>query len=100
MKFTIEITDKAKLAGISAAREAYNAALPVAMTEEKRDEKGSVLEPSVAVEPRPGVLDADEVYLQVVMDSAAASYAKQYMTDPTEIDSKIAELQTMRAKMA
>ena len=27
-KFTVEITDKAQLAGITAAREAYNASLP------------------------------------------------------------------------
>jgi hypothetical protein len=55
-KFTIEITDKTKLAGITAAREAYNASL----TEEETP------------------LADDAAYVQFVMDKASESYARQY----------------------
>lgn len=58
-KFTIEITAAAQLAGITAAREAYNAALP-----EGAD--------------APAPLATDEAYVQFVMDSASKSYANQY----------------------
>ena len=59
MTFTIEITDPSHLAGITAAREAYNSSQP----------EGS--------ENR---LSTDADYVQFVMASAAESYSKQYGT--------------------
>ena len=57
MTFTIKITDSSHLAGITAAREAYNA---------------SQLEGSESL------LSTDAEYVQFVMASAAESYSKQY----------------------
>ena len=57
-QFIIDIEDPAKLAGITAAREAYN--------ESNADAEDFV------------PLDTDEEYVQFVMDGAAASYANQY----------------------
>ena len=57
MTFTIEITDPAHLAGITAAREARNASL----SEDSADR-----------------LNTDAEYVQFVMASAAESYSKQY----------------------
>jgi hypothetical protein len=54
-EFTIEITDARHLAGITAAREARNAAVP-------EDEQ----------------LETDAEYVQFVMTGAAESYANQY----------------------
>jgi len=59
--YSITITDPAHVAGIAAARAAYNAALP---------------EPADG-ETKP-VIDTNEAYVQFVMSSAAESYAKQY----------------------
>lgn len=59
MTFTIEITDSSHLAGIIAAREAYNASQP---------------------EGSESLLDTDADYVQFVMASAAESYSKQYNT--------------------
>lgn len=55
-EFTVEITDPASLKGITAAREAYNAALP-----------GDA-----------APLADDAAYVQFVMEKAAESYARQY----------------------
>jgi len=57
MKFIVEIIDSANLAGITAAREAYNANLPA------------------DAEP----LTTDETYVQFVMSNAAQSYTRQYV---------------------
>jgi hypothetical protein len=57
MTFTIEITDSSHLAGITAAREAYNASQP---------------------EGSESLLAADADYVQFVMAGAAESYSKQY----------------------
>jgi hypothetical protein len=57
--FNITITDPAKLAGIVAAREAYN------------ESKGP---------DDPGPWEVDDEYVQFVMDRAAASYAQRYGT--------------------
>lgn len=54
--FSVIITDPASLAGIAAARDAYNAALPA------------------AAEP----IATDAAYVQFVMERAAESYAQQY----------------------
>lgn len=59
MTFTIEITDSSHLAGITAAREAYNASQP---------------------EGSENLLSSDAEYVQFVMASAAESYSKQYNT--------------------
>jgi hypothetical protein len=80
MKFTVSITDPAKLAGIAAAREAYNAALPDEF-EDVPVEGGAEGETErKAIEPKPGTLATDDDYVQFVMDRAAESYAKQYQT--------------------
>lgn len=75
-KFTITITDEGKLAGITAAREAYNAELPSTIddpnfvpTEENK------IAPKIA---NPDLLETDEDYVQFVMDRAAESYSNQY----------------------
>lgn len=57
-EFTVTVTDPAHLAGITAAREAYNAALP---------EDGAPLA-------------TDAEYIQFVMSKAAESYANQHGT--------------------
>jgi hypothetical protein len=59
MIFTIEITEQSHLAGITAAREAYNASQP---------------------EDSENLLTTDADYVQFVMASAAESYFKQYNT--------------------
>lgn len=64
MTFEIEITDTAQLAGITAARSAYNTTLAVAEGE--------------AVEDHAGYIATDAAYVQFVMERAAASYANQY----------------------
>ena len=58
--FTIEITDETHLAGITAARTAYNSAMQDA---------------EIA---NPELISTDEEYIQFVMSRAAESYAKQY----------------------
>lgn len=57
--FTVMITDPAHVAGITAAREAYNAS---------RSEDDSVMA-------------TNDEYVQFVMARAAESYAKQYGTE-------------------
>lgn len=58
MDFTISITDPRKLAGITAARNAYNAA-------------NAMVDGFIT-------MDADEQYVQFVMDGASESYTNQY----------------------
>lgn len=65
MIFNIEITDAGKLAGITAAREAYNAT-----QEPTVDEQGN--------EVPAATFTTDEEYVQFVMDKAAESYSVQY----------------------
>ena len=65
--FTVEITDAAHLAGITSAREAYNASLPETVTDEEGNETAN-----------PDILATDEEYVQFVMSKAAESYANQY----------------------
>lgn len=57
--FSVTITDASKLAGITAAREAYN---------------------GIKGPDDPGPWSTDDEYVQFVMDRAAASYALQYGT--------------------
>lgn len=67
--FTIEITDPSHLAGITAARDAYNVSLQQTVINEQGEEVSN-----------PELLDTDEEYVQFVMSKAAESYSKQYNT--------------------
>jgi hypothetical protein len=67
--FTIEITDASKLAGITAARGAYNSSLEATITDEEGNEIAN-----------PELLETDADYVQFVMDKASESYANQYGT--------------------
>ncbi len=81
MKFTGEITDPDKLAGITHARERYNADLPEQMHEVEvtpADGDTPAVTEQRAIVPKPGTLATDAEYVQYVMDKAAESYAKQY----------------------
>lgn len=64
--FTYTTTDAHKLAGITAARTAYNTSLP------------TVTDPVTKVVTTPGAAATDQDYVQWVMDNAAQSYANQY----------------------
>ena len=66
MDFTVTIVDASHLAGITAAREAYNNSLP--------------LESGQDVVDHPDYKATDEDYVQFVMAKAAESYANQYGT--------------------
>lgn len=67
--FTITITDKSSLAGITKAREAYNNTLTL-----QKDKDGKEL----PITSHPDYLKTDQDYVQFVMASAAESYGKQY----------------------
>lgn len=67
--FTITITDEKKLAGITAARNTYNAALPTEIDDPNN--QGTMI-------PNPTILNSDNDYVQLVMDMAAQSYVNQY----------------------
>ena len=67
--FTITITDEKKLAGITAARNTYNATLPTEIDDPSN--QGTMI-------PNPAILNSDNDYVQFVMDMAAQSYANQY----------------------
>jgi hypothetical protein len=109
MKFTVEITDPAKLAGITAARAAHNAALPDAFEEvevepaveasEGVEAKAAVTERR-AVTPKPGTLATDAAYVQHVMDKAAESYAVATQSTEAQLEQTRAELQAERQKVA
>lgn len=88
MEFIITITDPLKLAGITAARVAYNEALPDAFetvevtpaqppSEENPEGVPAVTEQR-AISPKPGTLATDAEYVQYVADKATESYAVQY----------------------
>lgn len=64
--FTITIEDEHQLAGITAARLAYNASLPATVMIDEEEV------------PNPDLLETDAEYVQFVMSRAAESYAKQY----------------------
>ena len=69
--FTITIEDESSLAGITAARAAYNLTCPA--------EVDDVANPGTMI-PNPSILNTDEQYVQFVMGTAAQSYARQYNT--------------------
>lgn len=76
--FTFFTNDPARLAGITAAREVYNASLPVP-PEPIEGEDPPEPDPDA---PQPIETDAD--YVQFVMMGATASYAVQYGTGTPE----------------
>lgn len=86
-KFTVDITDKAALLGITSAREAYNAALPTVMDGQKLPQP---------IVPKPGTLADDAAYVQMIMVGAAASYAKKFETNVVELDAKIDALEAQK----
>lgn len=67
--FTITINEQSHLAGITAAREAYNMSLAQTIVNDQNEEI-----------PNPDLLETDEEYVQFVMYKAAESYSKQYGT--------------------
>ncbi len=67
--FTVTITNESHLAGITAAREAYNNSLSATITDENNQEI-----------PNPAILETDADYIQFVMSKAGESYANQYNT--------------------
>lgn len=64
--FTITIDNASSLAGITAAREAYNSSLPSTVVVDEEEI------------PNPELILTDADYVQFVMSKAAESYAKQY----------------------
>lgn len=67
--FNVEITDESFLAGITAARTAYNQSLSVTIFNDQGEEISN-----------PDIINTDADYVQFVMSRAAESYAKQYNT--------------------
>jgi hypothetical protein len=67
--FTITIDNTSHLAGISAARAAYNNSIPAVITDDLGDNITN-----------PGLIDTDADYVQYVMAKAAESYSNQYNT--------------------
>jgi len=88
MRFPIDITDPAKLAGITAARAAYNDGLPDQLVDGK------------PVTPKPGTLATDQEYVQYIVDNAAASYVLAFMTTEAKLAAREAEVQSTRAALA
>lgn len=74
--FSITITDPAHLAGIAAARAAFNDALSLAPAQ--GEEGGEDYVPAQTLEAHPDYIATDEAYVQFVMGRAAESYAGQY----------------------
>lgn len=74
--FSVTITNQARLAGISAARAAYNDALTLTAAQGTEGEEGYI--PEQRREDHPDFIASDEAYVQFVMARAAESYARQY----------------------
>jgi len=81
--FIVTITDPAELAGITWAREQYNASLPPPPVPPDTVMGGQAMpapKPAPDLEATPqtqATLDTDDAYVQWVMQNAAASYAVQ-----------------------
>jgi len=74
--FTVTVTNPAHIAGITAARNAYNQALSLSPAQGVEGEENYV--PAQEVEDHPDYIDSDEAYIQFVVGRAAESYARQY----------------------
>ena len=97
MKFTLDITDPASLKGITLAREAKNAVLTPLRSEPDQDGKTTEL----PIEDHPDYIATDAGYVQMVMEGAAKSYAKQFgVTDEAiaEMEAKLAEMKARAGK--
>lgn len=83
--FTFEVTDPKDLAGLDAAKDAYNASLPeqyetVIVEPESKDAHGNVIPAKTeqrAIVPKPGTLTREQ-YVHFVASKAIESYRKQY----------------------
>lgn len=83
--FSFEVTDPKDLAGIDAAKDAYNASLPdqyetVVVEPESKDAQGNVIPAKTeqrAIVPKPGILTREQ-YVRFVAGKAIESYRKQY----------------------
>jgi len=89
--FTVTITDKTHLAGLTYARTQYNNSLPKVPIKNTNPVE---YEP---IEDHPDYLATDQDYIQHIMSKACESYAKQAGYNEVEIIAKITELQ---AKLA
>jgi hypothetical protein len=94
MDFSATITDPSQLAAIKMARDDYNAKLPNAQIA-TLDDKGNVISVSAAAE-KPGQIDDDGAFVQLVLNSALNVLVKKFGTDVSEIDAQIASLQEKR----
>ncbi len=80
--YTVTITDAAQVAGITAAREAYNAALPDYVDEETGE-----------ATTHPDTLDTDAAYVQHVVSAAAANYAARYGVTEADKEAFVTKLE-------
>jgi hypothetical protein len=75
--FIVSITDPVQLAGITWARQQYNAAIPPPPPDYQ---PSGIEEEMVNISPQSTVvIDTDEEYVQWVMEQAAISYADQQL---------------------
>lgn len=82
-KIELEFTDPADLAGIQAAREAYNASLTLAPAQGVEGEEGFV--PAQTLEDHPDFKADNAAYVRFVAAGAVASYRAQYQARVAEI---------------
>lgn len=97
--FNITISDASQLAGIKAARNAYNNSLPIEYVQEnntnKLDKDGKAIE--IPLASRSGYLSTDQAYIQMVVTSAAISYANQFKVSDEAIAKMEADLAAAKA---
>lgn len=89
--FTVDITDKAQLAGIEAARNHFNGTLTPQV-----DDEGAQL----PIETHPDYIPDMQSYVQHVMDSASKSYANNFNLTQDKIDKLQNDLDTAKAAVA
>jgi hypothetical protein len=91
---TVTITDKLKLAALTAAKDAYNDRL---VANRRRPGSPNVNTP---VEDLPGYLASNEAYIQLLIDREVQKYLVQFGYDQRTIDKKQAELDSLKARMS
>lgn len=82
-KIELEFTDPADLAGIQAAREAFNSGLTLAPARGVEGEDGFV--PAQALEDHPDYKADNAAYVRFVAAGAVASYRAQYAARVAEL---------------
>lgn len=82
-KIELEFTDPADLAGIQAAREAFNASLTLASAQGVEGEEGFV--PAQALEDHPDYKATNADYVRFVAAGAVASYRAMYPARVAEL---------------